>query len=65
MLRTLNRSDYKKLENTILRLVEGGAKVEVRIVPYYSGTSSTPTQIVFSWRRSPFSAWDTRVFTNN
>ena len=40
---TLNRSDYKKLENIWKKALQDGREVTVKIKPIYNSTSKRPT----------------------
>lgn len=46
---TLNKGDYKKLENTLADALKDGADVRVKIEPVYEGDSHRPSKINFSY----------------
>ncbi|ANB61629.1 DNA/RNA non-specific endonuclease [Anoxybacteroides amylolyticum] len=47
---TLNRSEYKSLENTWKKALEEGKTVEVKIEPIYKGDSSRPAKFEVEYR---------------
>lgn len=47
---TLNRSEYKSLENTWKKSLEEGKTVEVKIEPIYNGNSSRPSKFEVTYK---------------
>ncbi|WP_233532395.1 DNA/RNA non-specific endonuclease [Paenibacillus alkalitolerans] len=47
---TLNRSEYKVLENTWKKALEEGKTVEVRVEPIYSGDSARPSKFEVEYK---------------
>lgn len=60
---TLNRGDWKAMENSWARAIDKGKTVNVRIEPIYSGTSQRPISFKVNYRLDN-GRWVKRIFLN-